>query len=150
MSWWKPRSHEDVIFYPGRQETEEYVYTPGIHGKQFAEALIKGKILGMKCGDKFIVPPTTFCPDFSEGELVEVDTEWTVQYYTEVYRDLYGNQLEEPVVMILVQPLGWEGGLIHYLKPGIKPEIGLRVRPVFKPEEERRGTIDDILYWEPY
>ncbi len=150
MSWEKPRSVEDVILFPGSQEVKEYVYTPGIHGKEFATALKQGKILGMKCGEKKLVPPTTFCPDFTQGELIEVNTEWKIIYYTKIYTDLYGNKLEKPAVLILIRPEGFEGGLIHYLKPDAEPKIGLRVKPVFKPESERTGKIDDILYWEPY
>ncbi|MCE4625920.1 MAG: Zn-ribbon domain-containing OB-fold protein [Desulfurococcales archaeon] len=150
MSWWKPRRVEDVILYPGSQEVEEYVYTPGLHGLELAKALKEGKILGMKCGDKIIVPPLTFCPDHVEGELVEITGKWRVTLYTVIYEDLEGNRLPEPEILALIRPDGATGGLIHRVKA--EPDKiypGMPVEPVFKPAEERTGSITDILYFTP-
>ena len=150
MAWRKPRRLEDAVHYPGRMEVEEYVYTPGIHGLELAKALREGKLLGMKCGDTIIVPPLTFCPDHTEGELVEIDGTWRLQYYTVIYETPEGEPLSEPEIIGLVRPEGAQGGLFARIKAGPdKLYPGMPVRPVFKPAEERRGTIEDILYWEP-
>ena len=151
MAWRKPRSPEDVILYPGTQEVEEYVYTPGKHGLKHAEALREGKILAMRCGDTLIVPPLTFCPDGSPADsLEEVKGQWRVVTYTVIYEDAEGHPLEEPEIIAFLRPDGYQGGLFHKVKasPG-EIYIGMPVRPVFRPVEERRGTIEDILYFEP-
>ncbi len=153
MSWEKRIRSQDLILYPGRQEVEKYVYTPGLHGKRFAEALREGKILVGKCGDTIVVPPKTYCPDFSEEELVELpeDAEWEVVTYTVITRDMYGNRLEKPQVVAVLRPLGSDGpGMIHYVD--VEPDKiypGMSVKPVFRPKEERRGVITDILYFKP-
>ncbi len=148
---WKRWRIEDVIHYPGSQEVEEYVYTPGLHGLEAAKAFKEGRILGMKCGDGVYVPPKTYCPDGREGELVEVKGPWRVVTYTIVYEDFYGNKLEEPQVLALIKPDDADhGGLIHIVK--VDPErihLGMEVKPHWKPPEKREGKITDIEYFEP-
>ena len=148
MSFEKKGRLEDIVIWPGDQEVDKFVYTPGIHGMEFAKGLKDGKILGMKCKDgKVYVPPLTFCPDFSKGEVAEIKGDWIVVTYTIIYEDMYGNPLEEPKVIGFLKPVNGEGGLIHYLNVPIeKVKIGLIVRPIFK--EERVGNINDIKYFE--
>ncbi|MEB3773531.1 MAG: Zn-ribbon domain-containing OB-fold protein [Desulfurococcales archaeon] len=150
MSWEKDVGINRVIHYPGSMEVEKYVYTPGVHGLEFAKALKNGKILGMKCKDTVYVPPLTLCPDHSEGELVEVKGPWRVVTFTIVTKTMNGDPLEEPEILAVVKPDGVEGGIIHRIKAGKDIYIGMKVKPVFKREEERRGTINDILYFEPH
>jgi hypothetical protein len=141
-----------IASFPGTMEVEKYLYTPGLHGLKFAEALKQGRILAGRCADGSIyVPPPTFCPDGSEEELVDVtESEWIVDTYTVVYEDMYGNRLEEPQVVAVVRPAEARGGMIHYVKAD--PEAvytGMRVKPVFAPEDKRRGLVTDIVYFEP-
>ncbi|MEB3780770.1 MAG: Zn-ribbon domain-containing OB-fold protein [Desulfurococcales archaeon] len=149
MSWDKPVRPEEVKLVPGRMEVERYIYTPGIHGVELSKALMEGRMLGMKCGDDLYVPPLTFCPDHSEGELVELeDVEWVVETYTIVQEDMYGGKLEKPQVIAFIKPRGAKGGIIHYLN--VDPSevrVGMRVEPVFR--RERRGLITDIEYFKP-
>ncbi|MCE4616918.1 MAG: Zn-ribbon domain-containing OB-fold protein [Aeropyrum sp.] len=139
-----------VYKFPGKMEVEKYVYTPGLHGLEMAKALKEGRIVGTKCGETVYVPPTTLCPDFGEGKVVEVSGPWYVDAYTVIRESLEGEKLEEPVVIALLVPEDAEGGLIHYVKA--EPEevfIGMMVEPVFRPAEERKGTITDIMYFRP-
>ena len=151
MSWDKKGRLSDIVFWPEREEVDKYVYTPGLHGLELAKALMDGKILGMRCPDgKVYVPPKTFCPDFSQGELVEVKGPWRVQYYTVVYEDLYGNKLDKPVVVAVVKPDDAVNGMVHIVNADpSKVSPGMAVKPVFKPKEQRKGTIADIAYFEP-
>ncbi len=149
MSWSKPVRPDNVKIVPGRMEVERYIYTPGVHGAELAKAFIKGKILGMKCGDGVYFPPLTFCQDHGEGELVELDNaEWVVETYTIIYEDMHGNRLSEPQIIAVLKPKEAKGGLIHYIKAS--PEelhIGMEVEPVFR--GERKGLITDIEYFKP-
>ena len=146
---WKRWRLEDVVHYPGKQEVEKYVYTPGIHGLELAKALKEGRILGMKCPDGVYVPPKTYCPDGSPGELVEVHGPWRIVTYTIVHQDLYGNPLPEPEILALIIPDDADhGGLIHRVKAD-QVYIGMEVKPHWKPPEAREGKITDIEYFEP-
>ncbi|MCE4601129.1 MAG: Zn-ribbon domain-containing OB-fold protein [Desulfurococcales archaeon] len=152
MSWDKRALPGDVIHYPGKQETEYYLYTPGIHGREMAEFLKRGKVPGMLCGDQLLLPPKTFCPDaeLSKGDVIEVTGPFTVALVTVVYEDFYGNKLEEPQVLGLITVPGAVGGYLGVINAdpdSVYP--GMKVRPVFKKEEERTGAITDIMYWEP-
>ena len=147
---WEKKDHRRIIHYPGSMEVEEYVYTPGLHGKELGEALVKGRIVAMKCPDGLYFPPRTYCRDGTEASLADIgDREWRVISYTIIYEDLDGNRLEEPVVIGIVSPEGVKGGLIHRIKEEPKRiRIGMKVKPVLKPPGERRGTIEDIAYFE--
>jgi len=150
MSLWKKSRVVDVIHVEGSMETEKYVYTPGLAGVKVAEALIEGKIMGVRCRGELYIPAKTYCPDHSEGELVEVRGPWVIKSYTIVYEDMYGEKLDKPVVVALLGIEGARGGLIHYVDVDPdKARIGLKVEPVFKPREERRGLITDIMFFKP-
>ncbi len=148
--WWKKAGPHFPKHYPGRMEVESYIYTPGRHGVEFAKALKEGKILGMKCGKTVIVPPKTFCPDFTEGELVEVKGPWRVQYYTVIYETIEGEKLGEPVIVAVVKPDDADTGIIHVVRADpTQLYPGMVVKPVWKPPEQRKGLITDIEYWVP-
>ncbi len=152
MSWWKRALPGDLVHFPGSQEVDHYLYTPGLHGLKAAELLKAGKVPGMLCGDQLILPPKTFCPDerLSEGEVVEVEGPFIAALVTVIREDFYGRKLEEPQVLAFITAQGAIGGYIGVVKasPGdVYP--GMRVRPVFRPEEERTGAITDIAFWEP-
>jgi uncharacterized OB-fold protein len=132
-------------------EVEEYVYTPGIHGRELAESLKEGRLVAMKCPDGLYFPPRTYCRDGSKASIVELgERPWLVISYTVVYEDLEGRKLEKPVVLALVAPEGVKGGIIHVVEES--PErirINMKVRPVLRSREERKGTIEDIALFKP-
>ncbi|MEN2999753.1 MAG: Zn-ribbon domain-containing OB-fold protein [Acidilobaceae archaeon] len=141
-------SHGDVLYVEGEMEVEKYVYPPGVTGARVAEALLEGKLLGIRCSDKVLVPARPYCPDHSKGELVELQGPWVVESYTVIYRDLREEKMGEPQVIALLRPEGAQGGIVHYLKAE-NVFVGLKTRPVFRAREERRGMLSDILYFVP-
>ncbi len=154
MSMWSKRPHTPG--YPGKMEVEEYVYTPGLHGFELAKKLKESDtIVGTRCGDEIYLPPTTFCPDHSLGEIVEIplDQPWTVKTYTIVYRDIEDKPLDKPVVIALLvpeEPPNVVGGLLHYIHTDPSTVyVGMKVKPRLKPREKRTGTLKDIEYFEP-
>ncbi len=151
MSMW--RKKYTTPEYPGKMETEKYVYTPGLHGLEFFKTLKeKDAIVATKCGETLYIPPTTLCPDFSKGEVVEVPltNPWYIASYTIVYEDMDGNKLDKPQILALLVPEeDIVGGIIHYVKA--EPEeidVGLMVKAKLKPREKREGKITDIEYFE--
>ncbi len=152
MIWSKKASSSFPPHVEGSQEVERYIYTPGVGGKALAEGLIKGVFVAEKCGSDLWFPPRGFCPDLSKPSIyIEIpgDTTWIVKSYTIVRRNSKGEELDNPIILVYVTLDGTKGGIVHKLKPGVAPEIGARVRAKFKPENERKGTLEDILYFEP-
>jgi len=151
VSWWKRGDPNGVVHFPGKMEVD-YVYTPGLHGLEAAEIFKKGKVPAMLCGEQLFMPPKTFCPDdeMSRGEVIEVEGPFIAALVTVIYKDVYGDDLEEPDIIAFITVPGAAGGYIGRIK-ALPEEVypGMEVRPVFKPEEERTGAITDILYWEP-
>jgi uncharacterized OB-fold protein len=67
-----------------------------------------------------------------------------------VYEDLYGNRLEKPVVVGVIKPDDAVNGIIHIVNADpSNVYVGMELRPVFRPKEQRRGVITDIQYFEP-
>jgi uncharacterized OB-fold protein len=99
------------------------------------------------------VPAVLFCERCFETlqEYVQVPSKGVVHTYTINYEDLEGKLLKEPAVLAMVKIDGAYGGLIHYLgeveRDALK--IGMSVEAVFKPKEERVGSILDIKYFKP-
>ena len=129
-------------------------YTFGLGGERFFRALKdEGQILGARCEECDItyVPGRAFCERcmaelddwFDVGAFGEVET------FTFVFEDLDGNGLEEPEIVAFVRIA--DGGLIHRLgEIDLEDvEIGMPVEAVLKPESEREGGIEDIVFFRP-
>jgi len=137
--------------FPG-QIPVNYVYTLGIAGDRFFTSIKdKGEFLASKCscGKKYI-PAQMYCDEcFSEcNEYVGVPNEGEIYSYTECYYDYKGNRYEEPHLIGLIKFKGCEGGIIHRLNiERDEVKIGMKVEAVFKPVQQRQGSIEDILYF---
>lgn len=129
-------------------------YTAGLAGERFFRAVKdEGRILGTRCTqcDRTYVPATIFC-ERCLGKLeewVDVGTRGQVHTYTLLYEDLDDARLDTPEIVAFVR-LG-NGGLVHRLGE-VEAEavtIGMPVEAVFKPADERDGSILDIVYFRP-
>lgn len=129
-------------------------YTFGLAGERFFRAIKDdGKILGTYCPkcEHTYVPGVLFCERcLSELDAwVDVGTVGTVHTFTLLYENYDGSPRAEPELIALVEFA--DGGLIHRLGEidTDEVEIGLVVEAVFKPAEERTGSILDILHFKP-
>ena len=132
------------------------VYTVGVAGEKFLRAIkddgaIKGAVCP-KC-DLTYVPPTMYCERcFSElKDWVDVGTIGTVHTYTVLRVSLDDTRLDEPQILALITMGEAHGGLVHRIGE-VNPDevsIGMPVEAVFKPIEEREGSILDIEYFKP-
>jgi uncharacterized protein len=129
-------------------------YTFGVAGEKFFRSLAQdNKILGTHCTkcNHTYVPATSFC-ERCLGKLdvwVDVGTVGKVHTFTLLYQDIDGSIRRSPEIIAFVS-LG-DGGIVHKLQE-IEPDsvvIGMQVKAVFKPKEERQGTILDIAYFRP-
>ncbi len=133
----------------------ESLYTVGLAGERFFRQIKdKGRLIGTYCPqcDLTYVPPRLYCQRcFDQLDEVEVSTQGAVRTYTALYLGLDGQPLDEPELLAFVQLDGADGGLVHRLGEVSVEEvdIGLRVEAVFKPPEEREGSILDIEYFRP-
>ena len=132
-----------------------WIYTSGEAGDYFFKKLRdEGKFTAAKCKKcgYIFFPPRIYCEfDFSETEYVEVSGEGCVTAYAVAYYDKNGEKLEKPEIYALIEMDGTNGRIIHLLGE-VEPEdvcIGMKVKPVLKPKEEREGKITDILYFKP-
>ena len=132
----------------------DYTYTLGVAGEKFYSGLKEGKIIGSRCPEcgRVLVPPSAYCPDcLVETEWVEVPDEGFVYAFTIAHVGADGKPLEEPEIYALVVLDGADGGILHKLGE-VRPEevyIGMRVKAVWAPPEERKGTLADIRYFRP-
>lgn len=129
-------------------------YTYGLAGERFFRAIRdEGRIYGTRCPrcNRLYVPAVLFC-ERCLGELdewIDVGLSGELHTYTLLYQDYDGMPRQSPEIIVFVR-MG-DGGIVHRLG-GVTPEeirIGMQVEAVVKPKEERVGSIEDILYFEP-
>jgi uncharacterized OB-fold protein len=145
----------DLTHWAGRIPVN-YVYTTGKAGEKFFRGIINGQLLAAECSSCGMVylPPRTYCERcFArlEGSYVKVLPQGRVHTFTICHKNVDGSRRSTPILMAMVKIDQTDGGLVHYLG-GVKPEevyIGMSVEAVFKPKNQRKGSILDIKYFKP-
>ena len=142
-SWWEPEV--------------QYAWSAGHAMNVFLKGLKNGKIMGIHCKPckRIIVPPRMFC-EYCYGpteEWVEVGDTGIIETYSVSYLDSDARRITEP---ILIGVIDFDGspphhGIMHYFGEMDKDKIkiGMKVKAVWKPENEREGAITDIKYFKP-
>jgi acetyl-CoA C-acetyltransferase len=132
-----------------------YEWDAGVAISRFLDGLEEARILGRECRgcERVLVPPRMFCERcFRDTDgWVEVETTGTVQTYSICHIRYDMQPLEEPELPAVIAIDGSSGGFLHKLGE-VAPEdvrIGMAVEAVWKPEEEREGSILDIAYFRP-
>lgn len=93
-------------------------------------------------------------PVFTSGdEWIDLPDTGKVETFSISYLDADARRIKEPILVGVVSIDGASPmhGFMHYFG-GMKPEelhIGMSVKAVWKPKEEREGAITDIIYFEP-
>ena len=129
----------------------DFKYTAGVAGERFLQLLKQGKIQAAVCRtcNKSFLPPKIFCKDcFNQlTEWKEVpDDSGFIYSFTKVRSS---EEKHSPKLIVLVKFEGIEGGLLGKFKMGREePRIGMKVKPVFKKRENRKGELSDIEYFE--
>jgi uncharacterized protein len=135
----------------------EWKYTAGVGGERFLQLLKQGKVQGSLCRscNKTFLPPKIFCKDcfVQVTEWREIPDEAGYLYsFTKVKNEKSADgsrKSDGSTVVVLVKFEGVEGGLLGKFKQGREePRIGMKVKPVFRPEDQRRGELSDIEYFE--
>ena len=160
-----PYKNEDFkagkVPYVEDKPDARYRFSVGIAMSRFLEELKKGKIIGIKCihCGRVYVPPRTFCSYCFKptSKWVYVKDTGIVNTAVVSYIAADRGRMDKPLVVAVIELDGASPGMGILHKLGnVDPEdvtsrriFGRRVRAVWKPEEERTGSITDILYFEP-
>ncbi|MHA1291419.1 MAG: Zn-ribbon domain-containing OB-fold protein [Promethearchaeota archaeon] len=148
---------EKKITYTWWEPEVQYSWSLGPAMSKFLQGLKAGKILGVKCNNckRTIVPPRMFCEYCfgPTGEWVELKDTGTVETFSISYLDPNARRIKDPILIgvISIDGASPQHGFMHYFGE-MKPEelkIGMKVKAVWKPENERKGSITDIKYFKP-
>ncbi len=132
------------------------MYTSGTAGNRFFTHLKENDTFlaseCKKCGTIFC-PPRLYCEDCFEEipdeSWKEVPAVGTVRLFTTAVLNTFGERLDAPRIIALIDIEGTHGAMLGVLKTG-DPEkvfIGKTVEAVFRPMQEREGTLKDIMYF---
>jgi hypothetical protein len=143
FTWWEPEVR--------------YSWSLGPAMSRFLKELKAGKIIGKKCRKckRIIVPPRMFCEYCFRltDEWVYLKDTGTVETFSISYIDPNAKRIKEPILIgvISIDGASPKHGFMHYFGE-MEPEelhIGMKVKAVWRPEEERKGSITDIKYFKP-
>ncbi|MBU7013051.1 MAG: Zn-ribbon domain-containing OB-fold protein [Theionarchaea archaeon] len=135
----------------------KYAWSCGEAMSRFLNELKKGKLIGRKCHKckRVIFPPKMFC-EFCfrpTDEWVYLPDTGTVMTYSLSYLDKDARRIEEPILVgvIAIDGASEHMGIMHYFSEMDPDDLdfGLKVKAVWKPEEEREGAVTDIKYFKP-
>ncbi|MBU2552277.1 MAG: Zn-ribbon domain-containing OB-fold protein [Proteobacteria bacterium] len=138
-----------------------YRFAAGKYLTRFLKELRdNGRFFGIKCPScgRVQMPPRIVCAPchVRNEEWVELGLEGTLVGFTVMYLPLTdpttGKPHEPPFVYGAVVLDGADSSLSHLVnvEPDVeKIKVGMRMRVVLRPREERTGDLSDILYFEP-
>jgi uncharacterized OB-fold protein len=156
MSYEKEINLEKLVSYPSSMETKEYTYTAGELGEQFfLKIKNEAQLYAAYCKNCNILflPVRGFCLKCGNEvkELKKIKNEGFVVSYTIAKIDSYGKELETPKIIALIGFENVTNYIIHYLDEIKYEELktNLKVVPVFKEPNERKGSLLDIKYFKP-
>lgn len=137
----------------------KYKWGAGPHLGEFLRKLKEGTIVANRCPDcgRLQLPPTPVCGRCHIGmgeDWVELSHQGTVISYSFVVDPMYdpgiGDMRPVPyTIAAIVLDGGPDVAFFHKLEEN-DPErvkVGMRVEAVFRPPDEREGTIEDIIHF---
>ncbi len=165
---------QKITSYPGREITPEelkegkyldiaykfeprYSWAAGVAISRFLNELKEGRIIARKCVkcERILVPPRMYCEQCYRptDEWVYVQDTGTVNTYSISHVGTDARRLKTPILVAVVEIDGASPGMgiLHNLGE-VEPSriaVGMKVKAVWKPPEERQGAITDIRYFKP-
>ncbi len=135
----------------------EYAWDTGIAIGRYLSALRQGIILGARCRNcrRIVVPPRIVCEWCFRpmSEYIPLKDTGTVNTFSVCYVTWDVQRIAQPEIPAVIEIDGASPlhGILHKLGE-VDPEevhIGMRVQAVWRPANERLGSITDILYFKP-
>lgn len=148
---------EGKVLYTEWRPRAIYAWDAGIAMSHFLEGLKNGRIIGTEClrCRRVMLPPRMFCERcyLPTNKWVELKDEGTVRTFCITHIKWDASRVKEPFFPMVVELDGGKkwAALFHVVK-GIEPsdmKVGLRVKALWKPPEERIGAITDIEHFIP-
>lgn len=165
---------ENVKYFPGKELHPEalddgevlvthynaelkYDWASGEAVGRFLTELKNGRIIARKCNKcgRILVPPRMFCEDdFRDtDEWVFVKDTGTINTYSIAHVGTDAHRLSEPMFIAVISIDGASElmGFLHRLGEVEEKDIkiGMKVQAIWKPPNERVGSILDIKYFRP-
>ena len=137
-----------------------YSWDDGVAIGRYLEELKNGKIIARKCEGchRILVPPRMFCEICwrPTDEWVYVQDTGTINTFVVSHVDWKAGRVPEGQRYYTPAVIELDGatkdiGILHLIDE-IEPydiKIGMKVKAVWKPPEEREGAITDIRYFKP-
>jgi uncharacterized OB-fold protein len=148
---------EGKILFHHDQMKADFAWDTGIAIGSYLAALKEGYLLGGYCKTcrKTVIPPRTVCEWCFRpiDSYVRLEDTGSVNTFSLCYVTWDVKRIQEPELPAVIEIDGASPlhGIMHKLGE-VDPEdvhIGMRVKAVWKPPEEREGAITDILYFKP-
>ena len=119
-----------------------------------------GVFFGIKCPvcGRVQVPPRVVCAvcHVENSKWVKLESAGTLKGFTTMYLPLTdpttGMPHEPPFAYGSIQLKGADSVIDHMINPVVDPdriEVGMKMKAVLRPQEERIGDLSDILYFDP-
>lgn len=137
-----------------------YLWDDGMALTTYLDGFEHGKIRASYCPgcDRMLIPSRSFCELCnlrSVDRYFDLPDTGVIETFTISHVDWASAPLPDGEVrmyaVVAIDGAGDHMGLVHLLgevDPG-DVEIGMRVKAVWKPEEEREGAVTDLLYFRP-
>lgn len=135
-----------------------FAWDTGIAIRHYLNNLKQGRLVGSTCKKcrKVVIPPRTVCEWCYRPmtEFIPLSDTGIVNTFSLCYVTWDVKRIENPEIPAVIEIDGASPlhGIMHMLGE-VEPEdvyIGMRVQAVWKPAQDREGSITDILYFKPY
>ncbi len=135
----------------------KYAWSAGEAMSRFLAELQEGRLIARTCNscERILFPPRMFCEEcFRPTDAwTYVQDTGTIETFSISYLDTDAKRIAEPILVGVTSLDGASPkmGMMHYFGEMTKDEIriGMRVKAVWKPQGDRRGSVLDIRYFRP-
>jgi uncharacterized protein len=138
-----------------------YAWDTGVAISRYLQELKNGKIIAKHCKtcNRTMLPPRMFCELCfrPSDEWVFTEDTGVINTYSVCHVHWDASRIkpgEKPHLPAVIEIDGASAGMgIMHLLGEVEPDqikIGMKVKAVWKPAEERTGSITDIKYFKPY
>ena len=148
---------EGRVLFETWDPNARYAWDAGVAISRYLQELKAGRLIGRSCPRcrRVMIPPRMFCEQCfcPTDRWVELGDGGTIITFSLCYVTWNMIRVKEPQVPIVVAIDGASPGMgILHLLDEVDPQavrVGMRVQAVWKPAEERTGSITDIAYFKP-
>ena len=148
---------EGRILFETWDPNARYAWDAGVAIGRFLQELKAGRLIGTRCAGcgRVMIPPRMFCEHcfLPADAFVPLQDTGTIITYSLCYVTWDMVRIKEPQLPAVIEIDGASPGMgIMHMLDEVEPEaikIGMRVQAVWKPAEERTGSITDIAYFKP-